>query len=481
MGCKKWLSLALIAASLVSCSKNPFTNPYAYAPLHSNQTWEPTKYEIKKLDTVKSLDSLEIPSASDCISLGDLFDIGLANSPETRRSWEEAREKAAGYSAAMSEYLPSINMDANYWNIRQGSVFNDDLFLTIASQWGPEANLSYLLWDSGERRYKTEFAFQILQQANWAHNEEIQRVLQSIAASYYQYLYSKALFEADQADLLNAEETYRAAKEKCALGIFDETDMLQAKTHYLQKKVDLTGQTAVVNNAFVDLLSVLGIPANISFQLGSFPNQEPIEQKFENIDELIAIAKAKRPDLIAAKAEILAFEAQVEKKKSELYPKVNLSFQGGQQWFNNGTTDAGNYYLSIDLTFPVFTGFYYLNQIKQAQSQLEKQIATFKETELIVLKQVKQSHNNFLMAKEEISDTKSYLDAAQVEYNAMFERYKIGIINILDLLSSQAYLSDARAKYALAKKNYFMAIINLAFSTGTLANACPLTQGKTNE
>ena len=257
--------------------------------------------------------------------------------------------------------------------------------------------------------------------------------------------------------------------------------MLQAKTNFLQKKVDVTSQTAVTQNSFVDLLSVLGIPSTISFQLGSFPDQSLVQAPLDSLEELITLAKAKRPDLLASKAEILAMEAHVQEKKTELYPQINLQGQGGQQWFSNKTTDAGNYMVQLNLTLPIFTGFYYINQIRAAESELETGIASYREMELTVLKQVKQSHNNYVMAKQEIVDTRSYLDAAQIEFNAMLERYKIGIVDILDLLSSQAFLSDARAKYALSQKNYFMAMIDIAFSTGMLANACPWTMEDDDE
>ncbi len=479
--CHRWGLHLLLAFIFIGCSRNPFTTPYKYAPTASNKVWRPSTKERKKIEDVDPMASLQIPSEEDSISLGDLFDIALNNSPDTRKSWEEARERAAGYSSSMSDYLPTIGFTGNYWVLREASVFSDKLFLTQAQQYGPEVTFNYLLWDSGQRRYQTEYAFQLLQEANWSHNEEVQTVMQKVAATYYDYLYAKSLLEADEADLLNAEETFRAAREKTVSGIFDETDMLQAKTNFLQKKVGLTSQVATVQNRFVDLLSALGIPATVSFQLGSFPDKAFIEAPLYSIDQLIDLAKTKRPDLQAAKADILALEAHVQKTKTDLYPKINLQGQAGQQWYSNNTTDGGNYVVQLNLTLPIFTGFYYINQIKVAQSELEEKIASYRDMELTVLRQVKQSHNNYVMAKQEIVDTKSYLDAAQVEFDAMLERYKMGIVDILDLLSSQAYLSDARAKYALSQKNYFMAMIDIAFSTGVLANACPWTMEEGND
>lgn len=476
---KKLISFLLIITpifwGLVSCSKNPLTNPYAYAPLSSNALWQPSKKEQNHIANVSPFAELEIPDSEACISLGDLFEVALYNSPKTRHSWEEARERAAGYASSLSSYFPSLSFQGNYSAMRQGSVFNGTYVVEDVQQWGPELQLSFLLWDFGERRYQTEQAFQMLQQSNWSHNEEIQSVMQSVASAYYTFLYAKALLSAYEADFLNAEETYNAAKEKNLSGIFDETDMLQAKTNFLKKKVAVTSQSTVVKNHFVDLLSVLGIPADAHFHLGSFPEKEPIDPFSGDEKELIGLAYKMRPELLASKAEILAAEANVKKNRAELLPKIQFTGTGGEQWYDSGHEDQGNYHFQLDLTFPIFTGFYYLNQIKRAEADLEKTISLYRETELRVLKQIKQAHNDYTMAKQELCDAKSYLEAAQIEFKAMFERYKLGIVDILDLLSSQSFLSDARAQYAKAKKLYYMAIINTAFATGTLTNLGPST------
>ncbi len=461
---------------LAGCSKNPFTDPYAYAPVASNKTWMPSEKISRKLSDIDPIDTLLIPSDEEYIPLGDLFDIALNNSPETKKTWEEAKEMAAAYSSSMSEYLPSLWLEANYTATRTGSVFDNEFFGTQIQQWGPEVNFSYIIWDSGRRKYATEYAFRILQQTNFSHNEEIQAVMSSVASAYYETLYAKALLTAYESDLVNAEETYKAAQEKNCSGIFDETEMLQAKTLYLKKKVAVTSQVAMVKNTFIDLLSVLGIPAEVSFHLGTFPENSPIDPFNMSEEELIEVAKALRPDLLAAKSEILAAESDINAKKSELLPDIKFTGKGGQQWFSNGTNDGGDYEFQFMLSFPIFTGFYYLNQIKQAESDLEKIVATYQEKELSVLRMVKQSYNDFEMAKQEICDTYEYLQAAQVEYTAMLERYKTGIVDILDLLNAEAFLSDARALYAQSQKTYYMSIVDIAYATGMLTNTCPWTK-----
>lgn len=461
---------------LCGCSsKSPFTHPYSYAPKATNKVWESSSSEKRKIDRVDVETVLEIPSPDEVVALGDLFDIGLLNSPETNKAWQAAREAAASYASSLREYFPQLGLDVYFNSLKTGTVFNGSYFTNEMSFWGPTVYLSYLIWDSGERRQKAELYYQALQSTNWLHNEMIQHVMRTIATAYYEHLTAKAVLEAYEADLMNAESTFVAAQAKQKIGIFDETEVLQAKTSYLQKKVRVTSQIAVTKNTFVDLLSVLGIPGNIEFQLGNFPDSPPMDPFGLTSDQLIELAIENRPDLKSAKADILSQKSSIELAKTELMPKINLTASGGQEWFSIGVSDNGNYNIELDLTVPIFTGFYHLNQIKQKESALGKSKDAFRSKELAIIRETKTAHNTFVSAKQMVIDTKSYLDAATIEFQAMLERYRMGIVDILDVLSAQAFLSDARAQYISSEKEYYMSIIDVAFATGLLTNSCPWT------
>jgi outer membrane protein len=467
--------LLLLSFVCISCSRSIFIDPYSLAPKAYNQGWSSDKKESKKINEIEINDTLRIPKAGDTLSLGDLFDISLFNSPNTHETWETARSAAAQYVSSLSTYFPSLTFDAEVLTYKLGAIYNNAYFANTATAYGPEVQLSYLIWDSGERSANAEVYYQALQEANWSHSEEIQSVMKKVATDYYNYLSTKATLEAYKADLYNAEESYQAAKDKNVFGIFDETDVLQAKTNYLQKKVQVTGQIAATKNAFVYLLDTLGIPCDVDFNLGLFPKDPPLDPFKMNANELVQIALKTRPELKAAKAELLSKEAAVSLAKTQLLPQINLTAEGGNQWYNGGYQDKGNYMVELSLTFPIFTGFYYRNQILAAEANLKKSVATVRAVELSTIREVRTSYNNFEMSKEQLVDTLSYLQAAEIEFTAMMDRYKLGIVDILDLLSSQAYLADARAQYVNSQKEFYTSIIDVAFATGMLTNSCPWT------
>lgn len=469
------LTLSMVSLLLGGCGAGALLHPFLYAPRSETKPWIPSYKEKALVNSVQAESSLEIPLASDVVSLGDLFAISLHNSPETRESWASAREAAATYAESLSSYFPTISFDGQYLKEKLGIQLDNIFAFTDNTSWGPEVELSYLLWDFGTRKQNAELYFQALESMNWKYNEKLQKVLQSVAKTYYDHLYAKSLLSALEADLLNAKEIYESASLKFETGIFSETDMLQAKTNFLQKQVDVTAEIREVQNSFINLLKTVGIPCTASFETGSFP-EAPVPDSFaSNLTKLLTTAWQERPDYLASKAFVLSQEAVVKKVKAEVLPKVAVTAEGGQQWYKGGFTDHGNYMVQLDLTFPIFSGFYYVNQIRAKESALQKAIAEMQQVELAIVSEVKIAYNNFMTAKQQIKDTKSYLDAARIEFMAMKERYSMGVVTILDILSAFSFLSDARAKVVRSEREYFVSLINIAFATGMLSTATPHT------
>ncbi len=459
---------------LVSCENSALINPYSKAPVNHKSGYVPSNKEIMELSCLDVNEELLIPLSGIDNSLGDLFDIALNNSPSTRSSWLDAKAAAASYGESLSTYLPSLAFDGEFNANREGFIFNlpntsSTFLMNNQIQYGPIISLSYLLFDGGERKAKAGKYFWLLQESNFLHNENVQSVMKTVANNYYIYLSNTAQYEADIEDLRDAEATYTAASDKYSAGIYAVTDMLQAKTNYLQKKVNLTNQKNLKENSYIALITTLGIPASSPLDLHNFP-ENILPCPFDmNLDELIKVAKKCRGEYLAAKSSYLSAAADVKIAEGEILPKLNLVASGGEYWYQGGFQDAGNYNVVLDLSFPIFSGFYYQNQIKNKKSLLAQAKSAMYSAELNIIEDVHVAMNNLSSAKEKILDTKSYLDAAEIEAKAMFKRYKLGIVTILDLLSAQSFLADAKAQYIVAQQEYYSGIVSVAFATGMLS------------
>lgn len=443
--------------------------PMSLVPAMPSHPWKPTKEYKKKTISSVSVDFPKIKE-QEAFSLADLVDVALSYHPQTQTSWADAKIAAAKYAGSYASFFPKIDFSSHWQRQRAAtsSGGSDRISSFNQTSYGPNVSLNYTLLDFGQRYYTMQSSLQSLYYANLIHNESIQAVIQGVATNYYNYLYQKALYDADKADLANALQSYNAAQKKLEAGIANLSEVLQAKTCYLQTKVSLNRQNTQVKLAYTALLESVGISPSEEIALGAFPEHFDLEEMLGSAEEWVSLAKYLRPDFQAAKSDFLSKEALVREAKSQFYPTVSFVAQGGKAWYPPLGDDGGDYTIGFTFNWNLFDGFYDLNRYRQAEASALKSQIQYYELELEVTRQVIDYLSDYECSKEDIVLSKEYLNSAEEEYTAIATSYEFGTNTILDVLSAQSSLADARSSYVEAKKRLFTSIANLAFATGTL-------------
>ncbi len=431
------------------------------------------------------------------LSLAQLLDIALQNNPSTRQTWAMARASAAQYGETLSAFFPALDFSAFYFrqfaefpntavpsaggstatgsggsNTGGSTFFGSNVTSAVQPSFfteaGPDLTLSYTLFDFGQRTAASLAAREALYYADLNHNQQVQFVLETVMSDYYDYLYQLAVLRSDEANLANAESALDAANQKFALGLAALGDVAQARTQYLQNKINLTSQKQAVENAFALLAVDIGLPANIPFKVQPLPDQVIAHPIMDSLDELVSLAQTQRQDLLAAQANIRSKEATLLGAKRAVLPVFDSSLDVGRYYFQKGQHEKYHWTAIVSVNFPIFSGFYYRNQIKNAQANVELSRAQLLQTELSIVQHVTTSHLGVKTAAQNLTDSADYLKAAELEFNIALSSYKAGTTTILEVISAQSSVADARSKKAGAQKDWFTSLANLAFATGSL-------------
>ncbi len=482
----KRLVLFLSPLLFLGCARDA-RDPFELAPSAPFASWTPMKGN--NLVSSKYCRMMLPPSfATGELSLAELLDIALQNNPTTRQTWAMARASAAQYGESLSPFFPNIQFSGFYFRQKAGfpqtgiPTATPGQPTTISSggvstgveenyftETGPDVILSYTLFDFGQRTAASLAAREALYYADLTHNQQIQTVLQMVMSDYYNYLYQIAAQRSDEANLTNAQMALDAANEKFALGLAALGDVAQARTQFLQNKMNLTSQKQEVENAFAQLAVDLGLPANIPFRVQPLPEQVVADPMLEDIDTLVKVAQNQRQDFLAAQANVRSKEAALLQTQRAVLPTLNSQLGTGRYWFNGGFAEKENHWTAIiSLSFPIFNGFFFRNQVKNAQANVELSHAQLMESELTLIQNVTTAHMGVKTAAVNLVDSEEYLKAAELEFNIALTSYKAGTMTILDVLQAQSSLADARTKKAEAQKNWFLSLANIAYATGSL-------------
>lgn len=463
--------LLIFSLALLSSCARDAADPFSLSPSSPYASWTPQKGNC--LVSSRYCPTILPPAfESSELNVAELIDIALQNNPATKQTWAQARAAAAQYGQSLSGFYPNISFNGSY--LRQKGTFIEVTgrvppFPFFATQAGPDVTLTYTLFDFGQRSSAAIAAREALYFADLTHNQEIQIILQTVMDDYYNYLYQQAVLKAAASNLENAQIALDAANQRFSLGLAALGDVAQSRTQYLQNKMNVTSQRQNVENAFAQLAVDLGLPANIPFKVQPLPEQVIANPLIECIELLVAKAQEQRQDFLAAQAELKSKEASLLNAKRAVYPVLSTSLDVGHYWFDHDRQEKDIHWTALfNLQFPLFHGFYYKNGVKNAQANVELAKAQLLQTELSVIQNVTTAHMGVKTAAQNLTDSEEYLKAAELEFDIALTSYKAGTTTILDVMSAQSSLADARSKKAGSQKEWFMALTSMAYATGSL-------------
>jgi TolC family type I secretion outer membrane protein len=408
----------------------------------------------------------QLPPPGSPLPLRKLIAFALQNSPQTRSSWLNARAAAAGVVSRRAAYYPTIDaqVQVGYQHTAIGGTTVFDGFTLT-----PGATLSYLLLDLGGRSADIEEAEALREVANLSHNRTVQDVILNVEQAYFQYLSAKALVVANEDTLRETQTAFQAAQERRSAGVATIADVLQAKTLVSQAKLALQqnqGQVIALRGA---LATSLGIPANLPVDVGDLPVELPLKPLGDAVEKLITDAQSKRPDLAQARAQAVAAASRENSIQSRGLPSLVLNAGASRAYLLNDCCSHGdNYSAAVALSIPVFNGFRDSADRLQAHEQARAAQADVEALEQQIILQVWSSYQAVKTAELRVVTSRDLLEAAQQSADVAQGRYKAGVGSILDLLTAEVALANARGQEVQARSDWLLSLASLAHDTGVL-------------
>ena len=401
------------------------------------------------------------------LTLPDIVAIGLSNNSATKLAWDRAQAAAAAYGSARGAWLPTIDGDVTATRIRTTASQGRTAVLQSVLQ--PSVSLSYLVFDLGGRSGSVAQARQDLYAADFTHNATIQNVVLQVEVAYFQYIAERALLLAQRTTVKEAQENLAAAEERRRVGLATIADVLQARTAASQAELASETTEGNLQTARGALALSLGLPANAPYDIDSTASEQlQVHAVADSVDALIDAAVKNRPDLNAARAQVAAARAQVSQRRASLLPSLQLSGTAGRTYATTIPNGANSYNISLGLHIPLFAGFSRRYDVREAQYQAD---AAAQQTELLrqqVVFQVFSSYYDLQTSTRRVATAEDLLASATQSNEVALARYKAGVGTVLDLLTAQSALADARAQRVQARLAWSTALAQLAHDAGLL-------------
>lgn len=418
-------------------------------------------------------------------TLAELIDIAEQHNPSTRVVWERAKQKARELGLAKSAYYPKLDGLAVFGDERLINPFPEPLaprgyVMVEVPDVRPEVTLQYLIFDFGKRKASVDSA----KEEKFAAGADFIQVNQAlafrVASAYYQLTTAQERLQAAEDTLRTAQTTQDAAEDRLNNGLATLPDVLNARAQTSQAAFDEESADGDEKIARVKLTEAVGADPSPKIEINSQRDAPLPDRLTMSIEALIDRAMVNRPELMAQALRIRAADAHIRAAKAEYKPQIALSGSIAQtslwpasDYGRLGSASEPTWSFTLGVHWDIFDGGARKNELSIAQSEHREAENELTEIHDQTTREVWTAYIAFRTALRKHDAAVALLDAANSSYSASLDAYKYGVRNLVDVVTAEDQLAQARLSSVSARSELFLEAVNLEFATGNLLRSQP--------
>ena len=401
--------------------------------------------------------------------LNQLIAEGLAGSPTLRVA--EARTRAALAQAQVAHSVRLPQVDAKADATRERFPERSLIPPPYGGSWDTFSELQVTLnweidfWGKNRAAYS-----QALGEARAAELDARAAQLAlsaNIAHAYVQLERAYLQLDVAQAALKQREQIFKLTQDRNQAGVDSRLELRQAESALpaareqlaqLQETIDLTrNQLAALLGKGPDRGQSIQRPAANALAAVTIPSKVP--------SELLG----RRPDILAQRWRVEAARHGIDNAKAQFYPNVNLSAFAGFQVLGPGNLlSAGNREIGVGpaVTLPIFDAGRRRGNLAARDSEYDIAVEQYNQAVADGLREVVDQLASFRSVDEQRVQQREGLATAQDAYDLATLRYREGVGNYLQVLTTETQLLSQRSLEADLRARSLDLSINLARALG---------------
>jgi outer membrane protein len=417
------------------------------------------------------------------ISLDEAVRLAQRNAPSSIQARGQVRTSNSAVRSAYGAFLPNVSFSMGQSKSRGQRLGQEGRLVDYVNdaQYSTGISSTLTLFEGG-RRF-AELSQSRAEVGAAEANEVAQQfdIALQVKREYYNILAARESEAAARAQLEQAEQQLRAASARVRAGAATLSDSLRSVIQVGNARLALLTARNTVRDASAALTRLvasevmvtarpadtLDLPATL-LRRDTSTRREPVGLA----DSVTLLQLAERgPAVRQSEAQYRAARAGVRVARASYLPSVDMTYRRSgngfdPQWGIGAGALAYSNTLSFGLSFPVFNNFAREDQIVRANVQEDVAEAQLRDARLLARQSLIQQLGALRTAEERIRIQQASVAAAQEDVRVQQQRYNLGASTLLDLLTSQTTLDNARAALIQARQDYRVARAQIEATIG---------------
>ena len=408
-------------------------------------------------------------------TLQECIDYAMANNITLQKSKlqkESATEELKGAKAAL---LPTLNASTNQslgyqpWKDTGMSYVSNGTVNTKVDKTSYNGSYSlsgqWTVWN-GNRNINTIKLDQLSEeQAELSTQETANSIQERIAQIYAQILYLAENVKVNEQMLETSQKNEERGQEMVNVGKMSKADLAQLSAQRANDEYSIVEAKSQLMNYKLQLKQLLEITDNEQFDV-AIPEigDDRVLAQIPEMQTVYEQALLSRPEIERSQLAIKSSGVSVALAKAGWLPTVNLTggittstnSLSGTSWDSQIKSNV-NSSLGVGVTVPIYDGRSTKTSVNKAKIQQLQAQLDLQDQQKTLYSDIQQFWLNAWTNQQKYQAAKSSVESAQQSYDLLSEQFRLGLKNIVELMTGKDNLLSAQQNQLQSK---YLALYN---------------------
>ncbi len=408
-------------------------------------------------------------------TLEDCIGYALQNNIQIKRQGLQADVAKNNLVQSKIDFLPNLSV-SEYHNIGSANAQIYQVSKQTFSN-GQASIQSYVSLFSGLQKINT------VKMNNYNYLSSMQNlekakndITLNIAAAYLQILYSMELLDVAKSQLDITKLQVEKTQKLYDVGNEAKGTLLQIEAQSAAEESNVTTANNNLKLSNVALLQTLDLDTLKNFTI-YIPTELNIPVQFsDDPDSIYRVAVNNMPQIKTYEYQLKSSQSQLSIAKGGRYPQLGLTAAYGSNYDLKNTDVLGsvgsqfnnNSYkqISFNLYIPIFTKYQIQKSISNAKIGVQDNEYALRQAQIQLRKEVEQAYTDALAAFENYKSRKKEVEANELSFKYMQEKFDVGIVNSVDYNVEKNNFIKAKSDYLQSKYQFIFKTKILEFYKG---------------
>ncbi|MEO8575194.1 MAG: TolC family protein [Gemmatimonadales bacterium] len=406
--------------------------------------------------SAQALDTVATP-----VTLTEAIQLAQRNSLSSIQARGNVRTSSAAVKQSYAAFLPTLSVSAGRQQ-QSGDRFDTQgnlvPFTGSPTNYSTGLQSSLQLFDGGRRFFDVKKSKADEDAAEFGETASRFNIALQVKQQYYNILAARESQSAAEAQMEQATQQLRASSLRLRAGAATLSDSLRSAVALGNARLAMLTAQNNLQLANATLTRLVASPRTLTATASDTIDARVVIPRLEDLVPLVDQA----PAIEQADAQLASAHAGVRSAKTAFLPTVNMNFNrsgsGLDPQFGIGDKRyAYNQNLSFSLNFPLLNGLSREVNVARAIVSEDVAAASLRDAKYLARQTLVQSLGQMRTAQEQVAIQIQSVAAAQEDLRVQQRRYELGATTLLDLLTSQTQLDNARTALIRARYDYRVA------------------------